>query len=212
MYQNIYIDSSGDDTTVYIWDDNLGLRTFNWSEFAYAYIKDPTGKYLTMTGDRVSKTRRFTRGNPNIFESDLPKETRVLTDLYLHEDNPSEGNIVMYFDIEVSMENGIPNVMKPNNEITSIAYYDALTSEYNVLVVDTTKTYQSCTKNGARVSFYESEVDLLHAFISEYETIQPTIITGWNSNGFDVPYLYNRLRQICGPSIANRLSPIGKVK
>ena len=212
MYQNIYIDSSVDDTTVYIWDDNLGLRTFNWSEFAYAYIKDPTGKYLTMTGDRVSKTRRFTRGNPNIFESDLPRETRVLTDLYLHEDNPSEGNIVMYFDIEVSMENGVPDVHKPNNEITSIALYDSTIDKYTVIVLDKNNFYTDRQSDGADILFCTSETDLLHKFISLYEEIQPTIITGWNSNGFDVPYLYNRMRQVCGASIANRLSPIGKVK
>ena len=211
-YQNIYIDQQAEPATVYVWDDNKGLVTLPLSDFNYAYVKDPKGQFLSMTGDRLSRTRRFTRNNPNIFESDLPRETRVLTDLYLNEDLPSEGNIVMFFDIEVSMANGIPDIHKPNNEITSIAYYDAITSEYNVLVLDKTGTYESQNKNGASISFYQNEVDLLHAFIREYETIQPTIITGWNSNGFDVPYLYNRLRQVCGNGIANRLSPIGKVK
>ena len=211
-YQNIYIDQREDEQTAYIWDDVKGLITYPLSDFNYAYVKDPTGKYLSMTGERVSKTRRFTRGNPNIFESDLPKETRVLTDLYLHEDNPSEGNIVMYFDIEVSMENGIPNVMKPNNEITSIAVYDPTIQKYSVFVLDKQSVYTSKTTDTVDTFFCYSEQDLLHKFINTYEQIQPTILTGWNSNGFDVPYLYNRLKQVCGASIANRLSPIGKVK
>lgn len=211
-YKNIYIDQQSDEQTVYVWDDKSGLMTLPLSDFNYAYIKDPTGKYLSMTGDRVSKTRRFTRGHPNVFESDLPKETRVLTDLYLHEDNPSEGNIILYFDIEVSMANGVPNVMNPNNEVTSIAMYDPTTDQYFVFVLDKQQLYNNKTENNVEIIFCGSEQELLHKFISTYETIQPTILTGWNSNGFDVPYLYNRMRQVCGNSIANRLSPIGKVK
>jgi len=211
-YQNIYIDSQSDEQTAYIWDDKRGLITLPLSDFNYAYVKDPTGKYLSMTGVRLSKTRRFTRGHPNVFESDLPRETRILTDLYLHEDTPSEGNIVLFFDIEVSMANGIPDIHKPNNEITSIALYDPTIKKYTVLVLDTAELYDNKSVGDTEIIFCASEVELLHAFITVYEQIQPTIITGWNSNGFDVPYLYNRVRQVCGQSIANKLSPIGKVK
>jgi len=211
-YQNIYIDSQSDEQTAYIWDDKQGLLTLPLSDFNYAYVKDPTGKYLSMTGVRLSKTRRFTRGHPNVFESDLPRETRILTDLYLHEDTPSEGNIVLFFDIEVSMANGIPDIHKPNNEITSIALYDPTIKKYTVLVLDTAMLYDNKSVGDTEIIFCPSEVELLHTFITVYEQIQPTIITGWNSNGFDVPYLYNRVRQVCGQSIANKLSPIGKVK
>ena len=41
--------------------------------------------------------------------------------------------------------------------------------------------------------------------------IQPTIITGWNSVNFDIPYLYNRTMRILDTSIASSLSPIGEV-
>lgn len=211
-YQNIYIEQREDEQTAYVWDDVKGLVTYPLSDFNYAYVKDPSGKYLSMTGERVSKTRRFTKGHPSIFESDLNKETRVLTDLYLHEDTPSEGNITMYFDIEVSMANGIPDTHNPNNEITSIAVYDPMTRKYSVFVLDTMQLYEDRSTENVDTIFCPSEQDLLHKFINIYEQIQPTILTGWNSNGFDVPYLYNRLKQVCGKSIANRLSPIGKVK
>jgi DNA polymerase elongation subunit (family B) len=212
MYKNIYIDQREDEQTVYVWDDVKGLVTLPLSDFNYAYTKDPTGNYLSMTGERVSKTRRFTRGHPSVFESDLNKETRVLTDLYLHEDTPSEGNVIMYFDIEVSMENGIPNVMKPNNEITSIAVYDPTIQKYHVFVLDKLQLYTDKSSDAVDIIFCASEQELLHKFINVYEQIQPTILTGWNSDGFDVPYLYNRLKQVCGVGIANKLSPIGKVR
>jgi len=212
VYQNIFIDSTSDEQTVYIWDDAQGLITLPLSEFNYAYVRDPKGKYISMTGERLSKTRRFIRGNPNVFESDLPRETRVLTDLYLNEDTSSEGNVTLFFDIEVSMENGIPNTQKPNNEITSIALYDPLIKKYEVFVLDKRGLYTDRDSEETAVHFCMDEVDLLHKFINSYEQIRPTIISGWNSNGFDVPYLYNRIRQICGQGTANRLSPIGRVK
>jgi DNA polymerase elongation subunit (family B) len=211
-YQNIFIDSTSDEQTAYIWDDTQGLITLPLSEFNYAYVRDPKGKYLSMTGDRLSKTRRFVRGSENVFESDLPKETRVLTDLYLNEDAPSEGNITLFFDIEVSMENGIPDTKNPNNEITSIALYDPLIKKYQVFVLDMRQLYADRDSDETSVYFCVDETDLLHKFINSYEQIRPTIISGWNSNGFDVPYLYNRIRQVCGKGTANRLSPIGRVK
>jgi DNA polymerase elongation subunit (family B) len=212
MYKNIYIDSSDGEQIVYVWDDKQGLLTFNWGQFNYAYESNSQGKYITMTGVRVNKVRRFTRGAPNVFESDVPRETRVLTDLYLDDDTPSDGNISMFFDIEVSMENGVPNIDAPNNKITSIACYDDASKEYMVFVLDESGKYTNQSKNDATVEFYTSELDLLYAFINYYEGVSPNILTGWNINKFDVPYLYNRMSQLCGKNTAGRLSPIGKVR
>jgi len=135
-YQNIYIDSRTDTPTVYVWDDQKGLVTLPLAEFSYAYEKDPKGKHITMTGERVTKTRRFTRGHPNVFESDLPRETRVLTDLYLNDDAPSEGCVPLFFDIEVSTEGSMPDTNDPVNEITSIALYDPQTKVYQAFIMD----------------------------------------------------------------------------
>ena len=50
---------------------------------------------------------------------------------------------------------------------------------------------------------------LLRRFFVEYERIRPNILTGWNIDGFDNPYLYNRIKKILGRKEAARLSPIG---
>lgn len=211
-YQNIYIDHSLYPPAVHIWDDKQGHVTIPLSEFHYAFVRDPKGDFITMMGDRVSKTKRFSHGSPDAFESDVPKETRILVDLYLDEDTPSEGAVPLFFDIEVSMENGIPDIHTPNNEITSIALFDPISKRYAVFVLDKENIYTDRQTEEADIYFSDNEVNLLHKFMNKYEEISPTIITGWNSNGFDVPYLYNRLRQVCGKAVANRISSIGKVK
>ncbi len=197
---------------MHLWDDQNGYTTLPFSQFDYAYKADRNGSKLSMTGVRVSKTKMYKWDDPTLFESDVPRETRVLTDLYLEEDNPSAGHKVIFFDIEVSMENGIPNIENPNNEVTAITLYDNITKEYNVLVLDKSGKREDFVKGDTNTFFFKDEVDLLYKFIDVYETIGPTIITGWNSDYFDVPYLYNRLKQQCGNGIANRLSPIGKLK
>jgi DNA polymerase elongation subunit (family B) len=50
---------------------------------------------------------------------------------------------------------------------------------------------------------------LLKSFVKKYKEISPTIITGWNTDYFDVPYLIHRLNVIFGETTANILSPIG---
>ena len=214
MYQAIYLERGegyGNDT-VHLWDDTLGYKTMQYRQFDYAYKPDKNGHYISMTGVRLAKVKRYKRDDPNLFESDLSQETRVLTDLYLNEDTPSVGHKVMFFDIEVSMENGVPTIETPNNEITSIALYDSVTEQYSVLVLDKAGVQPSREYENVNVVMYTSELDLLYGFLDLYEQIGPTIITGWNSDYFDVPYLYNRIRQQCGPNTAGRLSPIGKIK
>ena len=100
MYQAIYIERGegfGNDT-VHLWDDELGYQTIPYNKFDYAYKPDRNGQFISMTGVRLAKVKRYKRDDPSLFESDLPQETRVLTDLYLNEDNVSQGHKTMFFD------------------------------------------------------------------------------------------------------------------
>ena len=84
-YQNIFITNNdydaGEQATVYLWDDEHGLVTMPYKEFDYAYVPDKRGTYTSITGVKLKKLARYNREDSNLFESDLPRETRVLTDL-----------------------------------------------------------------------------------------------------------------------------------
>ena len=60
----------------------------------------------------------------------MAPEIRYLVDNYTDSDEVSEGHRVMFFDIEVEVTDGFPDVMKANNVITSIALYDFMTETY----------------------------------------------------------------------------------
>ena len=57
----------------------------------------------------------------------------------------------------------------------------------------------------------ESELHLIKEFLIFWEKHQPDIITGWNTEFFDIPYLCNRIKNLCGEDEIKRLSPYGGV-
>jgi DNA polymerase elongation subunit (family B) len=199
---------------MHVWDDKAGYLTFNYKK--YAYVKNRTGTFVSLYGDRLKKINKWDKDQPELFESDVSPEIRVLVDNYTDSDEPSVGNKVMIFDIEVEVTDGFPDPKRAENTITSIAFNDPLTQEYFCYVLDTKDKLglgESRTKKDGDtiVSFYD-EYDLLNAFFKKYMEIQPTILTGWNVEFFDVNYLYNRAQQVVGKDIANLLSPIGQVQ
>ena len=53
------------------------------------------------------------------------------------------------------------------------------------------------------------EKNLLLEFVNDWMMNYPDVITGWNSRFFDIPYMVNRIRNVLGEKIANKLSPWG---
>ena len=206
MYQNAYYQR--EKNLVHIWDDKKGY--FNFPYTRYAYEKAANGEYETLYGDRVTKIYKFTKDDPNLFESDVPETTRVLVDTYTDSDLPSEGHIVLTYDIEVEMLSGLPDPEKAENECTSIALHDSATDQYWVLVMDKAGKLIEKKTDKAHVIPFRTEEQMLLKYLELYEMINPTIVTGWNIDYFDTPYLYNRIKRLLGERTANRLSPIGE--
>ncbi len=199
---------------MHLWDDERGYTTFPYRK--YAYKKDPYGQYRSMYGDKLSKIGKWEKDEAeDLFESDVPETTRVLVDIY-ESDLPSKGHRTMTFDIEVEMITGLPNTKEAQNEITAIAAHDSATKMFDVFVLDKQNKIKnnanSFSKDGREVNvhIFNNEKNLLHSFLNYYEEINPTILTGWNIDFFDIPYLYNRIKNVCGEGHAKRLSPIGQ--
>jgi len=207
-YQNVFYDS--DTRIIHSWDDVLGYETSKYSP--YAYVRDGNGAHTSIYGDRVKKVTYWKDYNPNdLFESDVNEITRFLIDKYGESDEVSKNHCTLTFDIEVEMNSGLPDTTKAENEVTAIAFHDSITNDKGVYVVHTGKEIDRKIK-GANVKSFNTEADMLSAFLNKWVDISPTIVTGWNIDYFDVTYLYNRLCNVFSTTEANRLSPIGKIK
>ncbi len=211
MYQNIYIQRVNKERLVHIWDDKIGYHVIPFKN--YCYIKNSQGKYTTIYGDSVSKITSWTKYQwPNLFEADIPADTRMLVDLYSDSDEVSEGHREVFFDIETEHEEKYPDLEKADMEITSIAIYERTLDEYYVFILDrNNEEIEPFEENGVVVMPFLYEEDLLEAFLDKWQEMNPSIVSGWNIDYFDIPYLYRRIRRVLGISSANSLSPIGKV-
>lgn len=197
---------------VYLWDDQEGLVVAPYNDFAYAYKRHPKGEYLSIYGDRLQKIKRFKYDDPELFESDMSRETRVLTDLYLDDDMPSKDHHIMCIDIEVSSEGGFAKPETAENEITAIALYTYIDDQYMVFLLDPTGLMPTRKNGNETVISCKTEQILLTKFLDYYQQCKATVITGWNIDGYDIPYLYNRLKRTQGALAANSLSPINIIR
>ena len=209
MYQNIYYDRRIN--KMHVWDDKFGHQTFRYKK--YAYVKNRAGTYISLYGDKLKRINKWDKEQPDLFESDVNPEIRVLVDNYTNSDDVSSGHRTMIFDIEVEVTTGFPDIEKAENRITAIGFNDPLTDEYFCYVLDTTNKLklENDTSIDIIKSFFD-EYDLLNAFFMKYMEIQPTILTGWNVEFFDIPYLYNRACNVLGKNVADLLSPIQNVQ
>ena len=206
MYQNIYYQRERN--LIHLWDDKLGYRTFPYTR--YAYEKAENGECISLYGERCTKIYKYSKDDLNLLESDVPETTRVLVDTYTDSDLPSEGHVILTYDIECEMESGLPDPEEATNELTSIALHDSATKQAWVLVMDKAGEMLEKTTDKAIVLPFRTEEDMLMKYLELYEMINPTIVTGWNIDYFDTPMLYNRIKRLLGIQHANRLSPIGQ--
>lgn len=152
-----------------------------------------------------------TYGEDAIHESDVPIETRILVDLY-DENKISDGHRHFFYDIEVSSEGGFPNVEQADKKITSLAYFDKASDRQAVLILDEDGSIQDPHRSDIEIHTFKRERELLEAILKHWQEADPTIISGWNIDFFDNPYLYRRIKKVLGEDKANKLSPIEKVR
>ena len=210
MFQNIGYDKKNG--VMHVWDDKLGHQKFPFTP--YGYLPNSNGQYQTLNGVRLDKVPGNHRDNPTAYESDLNEEVRTLIDLYYEDDIVSTGHRDFYFDIETAKDgNGYSTIEDTRTSITSIAYYDKTGNDRRVLVLDERNRIKDSTiqGDGYVLEIFRSEKDLLTRFINAFAEISPTVITGWNTDGYDIPYLLDRCKKVLGRQSINKLSPAGIV-
>lgn len=207
MYQNVYYEK--EKSIIHCWDDEKGYFTSKYRR--YGYVRDGNGAHTSIHGERLKKINFWKQEDDlELYESDVNEVTRFLIDEYGDSDEISKGHTILTFDIEVEMNSGLPDINEAQNAMTSVAGHDSVTGDYFVYVVNKGEKINKTIK-GAQVESFDTEEDMVIAFINKWKEINPTIVTGWNIDYFDVTYLYNRIKVLFGERKANELSPIGKV-
>jgi DNA polymerase elongation subunit (family B) len=196
-----------------VFDDTHGHQQIPWNP--YAYIPSANGEFTAVDGTRLTKVSGDHKNNPKSYESDLSVEMRTLIDLYYDSDLTSTGHRELFFDIETAKdENGYSTPQDVRTPITSIAYFDQVGQQRVVLLLDEQGRIDDPRVESADyvIEIFRDERDLLTRFINAFAEIQPTIISGWNTDEYDIPYLLNRTKKVLGSQAIKKLSPIGIVE
>ena len=109
---------------------------------------------------------------------------------------------VAYIDIETSSENGFPDVRSATEEVLAVSI--KMGKDFRVYGCG---SYDP--QPGVKYISCVDEKNLLLEFVNDWMMNYPDVITGWNSRFFDIPYMVNRIRNVLGEKIANKLSPWG---
>ena len=110
---------------------------------------------------------------------------------------------VFTIDIETAAENGFPDIESADQEILLITVKDSFTGIYHVWGSRPYKT----SKAEVNYTHCADEQELLKMYLAWWTENYPDVITGWNVQLFDVPYICNRLARILGDKTTKLFSP-----
>ena len=109
--------------------------------------------------------------------------------------------LIVTIDIEVQCENGFPSPKLAEEEMLSLTIKNHQSKKIVVWGIGEFKT----DREDVTYIQCESEVHLLKEFLVFWERHQPDVVTGWNSEFFDIPYLCNRIKKLFGEDELKRL-------
>jgi len=201
-----------------------GKRHFHEYPAKYTfYYEDPRGKYKSVYGDPLSRivcknTKDFRKEvainkGKNLFESDINPIFQCLSENYLNQDAPKLN--IAFFDIETDFdpERGFADPADPFMGITSVSVYlQWLETMVCLAVPPKTLTMEQAEKEveGLEgVVLFEKEADMLNTFLDLIQDAD--ILSGWNSEGYDIPYTVNRVSRVLSKDDTRRFCLWGQL-
>jgi len=169
------------------------------------YYKDPKGKYQSIYGDPLNRVickntkelrkEQAINSGKQLFEADINPIFVCLSENYINQDAPKLN--VAFFDIEVDFdpERGYASPDDAFMPITAIAVYlQWMETMVCLAVPPKTITMEEAleqVKDFPNTMLYKTEAEMLDVFLDLIKDAD--VLSGWNSEGFDIPYTTNRV-------------------
>lgn len=218
FYTNVHV--AGDKVLVRGYEHGRPYqRRIDFMPTLFVNAKSQT-KYQTLDGTYVDavqpgtirETRDFMKRYDGVSGFNVYGQTnyglQYISDTYDYDINWDIEQLKIYtIDIETKTESGFPDINTANEEILLITVKDFSSKKLITFGVGAfvhnrdSLVYCNCN----------DEQHLLKEFIVWWQQNYPDIITGWNTDFFDVPYLIRRLTRELGESLAKKMSPWGMI-
>ena len=187
------------------------------------YYADPRGKHKSIYGDPVSRfnsrnNKEFRKelrmhSGKHIFESDINPVFRCFEENY--KDNVAPTLQTAFFDIEVDFDpvRGYSSPADPFNMITAISVYLQWMEQLVTLVIPpkgmSWETAQEICNEFENTMLFEREEEMLNVFLDLIDDAD--VLSGWNSEGYDIPYTVNRAARILSKDDTRRFCLWGQL-
>jgi DNA polymerase elongation subunit (family B) len=182
----------------------------------YLFLQKQGGKYRTLDGKTVDKmqfesisdTKDFLSRYEDVSNMEVYGLTQY-TYLYIFDHFKGEINYdpnvikTAILDIECISDEGFPDIQRADKPITAIT----IRCKGRSIVFGC--GYYACKQADEHYVRCKNEAELLSKFIAAWHALDLDIVTGWNIEFFDIPYLINRIKNVLGDSEAKKLSPWG---
>lgn len=115
--------------------------------------------------------------------------------------------VIANIDIETSLNWDNGNIGFPDPEIAPAPITSITIEIGNHYTIFGLKEYSKKLPDNAEFFSYPTEADMLYGFLDFWMRKKPDLVIGWNIEGFDIPYIINRIDAILGPNQTAKLSP-----
>ena len=215
-------------TNVVQWGNQILVREYKngerlnhkvkYSPTLYVPVQKETG-WKTLDGKNVTPYKHETIKGAKEFIAQYQNQPHLVFGLdrfaytYLADTYPdkvewdSDKILVVTIDIETRCENGFPDTEKAEEEMLSITIKNQSTKK---IVVWGIGDYHTDREDVTYINC-SNENELLASFMNFWTKHYPDVITGWNTEFFDIPFLVNRVTKVLGEDRAKEFSPWGNV-
>ena len=227
MYIDAYMERKRTGDILHVAERKKGKRILREVDPVYEYfVESPLGTHKTVYGTMAQQLEFSSQSQMNksveqhkleglrIFESDCNITFKTLAKEYMGKESP-ELNI-MFFDIETDFHKkfGYAPPSDPFNRVTAISLYQSWTGKDYVLTLPpadmelveaqdiVTRLNQETDDPNSIVILYTDEKEMFMEFFSLMDDAD--VISGWNSEFFDIPYMINRTRKIFNEAMTAR--------
>lgn len=226
-YVGAYYDWDTDSVIVWERDGNERVPVAHHAPY-YFYVPDDKGEYKSIYGDQLQKLvfdskdefTAATRSYGRKFESDIPPLLKVLMEEYY--DKPTPDVHYAFIDIEVDYKSslGFSSPENPYAPINAVTIYQSWTKKYLTYAVPPKGWKESPEFHTKLDELWDehklgfkrelvicpNEYSLLANLVSDIQNAD--IISGWNSEFFDLPYIIKRLESVA-PKMTQKMCFLG---
>lgn len=170
--------------------------------------------------DSISDARKWKKDMAEFGKEVMGMDDFILQ--YIYKQYTSEINFelneidIANVDIEVISKDGFPEPAICKWEIDAITHFSSKQKKYFVFSTRKWSKAKSILEprilENLEYNYFETEKEMLVSYVNFWQKNTPNILTGWNVERFDLPYIINRLKRIWGEKTPEKLSPWGKIE